>query len=45
MLVVGSMSYNTVKPIKQVNTLVNNKSVDHSDVVGPTPVGAAPTTS
>ena len=26
-------------------TLVGNKIVDHSDVVGATPVGAAPTTS
>ena len=26
-------------------TLVNNKIVDHSDVVGASPVGAAPTTS
>ena len=26
-------------------TLVGNKNVDHSDVVGPSPVGAAPTTS
>ena len=26
-------------------TLVGNKSVDHSDVVGASPVGAAPTTS
>ena len=27
------------------STLVENKTVDHSDVVGATPVGAAPTTS
>ena len=27
------------------NTLVGNKIVDHSDVVGASPVGAAPTTS
>ena len=26
-------------------TLVGNKSVDHPDVVGASPVGAAPTTS
>ena len=26
-------------------TLVRNKNVDHSDVVGASPVGAAPTTS
>ena len=26
-------------------TLVSNKIVDHSDVVGASPVGAAPTTS
>ena len=27
------------------SALVGNKIVDHSDVVGPSPVGAAPTTS
>ena len=27
------------------HTLVGNKIVDHSDVVGASPVGAAPTTS
>ena len=27
------------------DTLVGNKIVDHSDVVGASPVGAAPTTS
>ena len=27
------------------HTLVDNKIVDHSDVVGASPVGAAPTTS
>ena len=28
-----------------MRTLVGNKIVDHSDVVGASPVGAAPTTS
>ena len=28
-----------------IRTLVGNKIVDHSDVVGASPVGAAPTTS
>ena len=34
---------NTVNPLSR--TLVGNKLVDHSDVVGASPVGAAPTTS
>ena len=29
----------------KIHTLVGNKIVDHSDVVGASPVGAAPTTS
>ena len=35
----------TVKPLDISRTLVGNKIVDNSDVVGPSPVGAAPTTS
>ena len=35
--------YREVSNIRR--TLVGNKIVDHSDVVGATPVGAAPTTS
>ena len=41
MLVVVS-KYRKVYNIRQV---VGNKIVDHSDVVGASPVGAAPTTS
>ena len=33
------------KTLKMGRTLVGNKSVDQSDVVGASPVGAAPTTS
>ena len=33
----------TVKSLRR--TLVDNKIVDHSDIVGASPVGAAPTTS
>ena len=33
------------KPSNISRTLVGNKIVDHSDVVGASPVGAAPTTS
>ena len=29
----------------ELHTLVDNKTVDHSDVVGASPVGAVPTTS
>ena len=36
-------SYRKVSNIRR--TLVGNKIVDHSDVVGAWPVGAAPTTS
>ena len=36
----------TVKPLINISrTLVSNKIVDNSDVVGALPVGAAPTTS
>ena len=36
----------TVKPLIYISrTLVGNKIVDNSDVVGASPVGAAPTTS
>ena len=37
------VSYRKVSNIRR--TLVGNKIVDHSDVVGASPVGAAPTTS
>ena len=49
----GWVEYHT-KSIKEIQyrqvsnisrTLVGNKIVDHSDVVGASPVGAAPTTS
>ena len=36
-------NYRKVSNIRR--TLVGNKIVDHSDVVGASPVGAAPTTS
>ena len=39
----GVLLYRQVSNIKR--TLVGNKIVDHSDVVGASPVGAAPTTS
>ena len=35
----------TVKPLIYDTSLAGNKFVDHSDVVGASPVGAAPTTS
>ena len=35
----------TVKSLIQDATLVDNKIVHHSDVVGASPTGAAPTTS
>ena len=38
-----TLSYRKVSNIRR--TLVGNKIVDHSDVVGALPVGAAPTTS
>ena len=44
-----SMSNKIFETYRQVSniscTLVGNKIVDHSDVVGASPVGAAPTTS
>ena len=39
----GTVSYRQISNIGR--TLVGNKIVDHSDVVGASPVGAAPTTS
>ena len=39
----GYQGYHQVSNIRR--TLVGNKLVDHSDVVGASPVGAAPTTS
>ena len=39
----GFVNYRQVSNIRR--TLVGNKIVDHSDVVGASPVGAAPTTS
>ena len=37
---------NTYRQVSNVSrTLVGNKIVDHSDVVGASPVGAAPTAS
>ena len=41
--VVGHFTYRQVSNIRR--TLVSNKIVDHSDEVGASPVGAAPTTS
>ena len=38
-------SYNNRKTYNIRRTLVGNKIVEHSDVVGASPVGAAPTTS
>ena len=40
---VTHIDYRQVSNIK--HTLVGSKIVDHSDVVGASPVGAAPTTS
>ena len=38
--------YDTYRKVSNIRrTLVGNKIVDHSDVVGASPVGAAPTTS
>ena len=38
--------YQTYRQVSNISgTLVGNKIVDHSDVVGASPVGAAPTTS
>ena len=45
----GAIRYTAVSAYRQVSnirrTLVGNKIVDNSDVVGASPVGAAPTTS
>ena len=48
----GNTENNALRPVnvyRKVSnirrTLVGNKIVDHSDVVGASPVGAAPTTS
>ena len=40
---VWNTGYRKVSNIRR--TLVDNKIVDHSDVIGASPVGAAPTTS
>ena len=40
---IGIQKYHKTSNIRR--TLVENKIVDHSDVVGASPVGAAPTTS
>ena len=41
-----SNKLNTYRKVSNIRrTLVGNKIVDHSDVVGASPVGAAPTTS
>ena len=42
----GVSSHNEYCQVSNIRrTLVGNKIVDHSDVVGASPVGAAPTTS
>ena len=43
--IVFALVYNYRKVSNIRRTLVGNKIVDHSDVVGASPVGAAPTTS
>ena len=40
---INQITYRQVSNIRRI--LVGNKIVDHSDVVGASPVGAAPTTS
>ena len=41
-----SLYYTTYRQVSNIRrTLVGNQIVDHSDVVGAPPVGAAPTTS
>ena len=41
-----SISHNAYPQVSNISrTLVGNKIVDHSDAVGASPVGAAPTTS
>ena len=42
-VIIDKKIYRQVSNIRR--TLVGNKIVDHSDVVGASPVGAAPTTS
>ena len=42
-LLIGTLQYHQISNISR--TLVGNKIIDHSDVVGASPVGAAPTTS
>ena len=43
---ITSLKKNTYRKVSNIRrTLVENKIVDHSDVVGASPVGAAPTTS
>ena len=42
----GISQYKTYRQVSNISrTLEGNKIVDHSDVVGASPVGAAPTTS
>ena len=42
----GSLLHYAYRKVSNIrHTLVGNKIVDHSDVVGASPVGAAPTTS
>ena len=43
---VSSLGYRTYRKTSNISrTLVGNKIVDNSDVVGASPVGAAPTTT
>ena len=43
---VSSVVRNTYRQVSKIRrTIEGNKIVDHSDVVGASPVGAAPTTS
>ena len=45
-LIYSAAHINTYHKTSNISrTLVGNKIVDHSDVVGASPVGAAPTTS
>ena len=42
----GMFEFSNYRQVSNIRrTLVGNKIVDHSDVVGASPVGAAPTTS
>ena len=43
LIIVLNINYRQISNIRR--TLIGNKTVDHSDVVGASPVGAAPTTS